>query len=91
MAGKIVIDMERCKACGLCIAICPNNCIKVSTESNQNGYFPALATNINCIACCRCATVCPDGVIEVFRVEGGDTRPVATEKKVTPHTVEENQ
>ena len=65
MAGKIIIDTQQCKGCGLCIAVCPKNCIIVSDCSNKTGYFPAEATNENCTGCAMCAVVCPDAVIEV--------------------------
>ncbi len=65
MAGKISIDTERCKGCGLCVMICPRKCILTARESNQNGYFPAQATNSGCIGCAQCAIVCPEGIIEV--------------------------
>ena len=41
MAGKIIIDVERCKGCGLCVIVCPKNCIEISDKSNKKGYFPA--------------------------------------------------
>ena len=65
MAGKIIIDTQRCKGCGLCIAVCPKNSIVVSDCSNKTGYFPAEATNEDCTGCALCAVVCPDAVIEV--------------------------
>jgi len=67
MAGKIIIDTERCKGCGLCVPVCPKNCIVISRQSNKNGYFPAQANNTDCTGCAMCALVCPDVVIEVFR------------------------
>jgi 2-oxoglutarate ferredoxin oxidoreductase subunit delta len=69
MAGKIIIDTERCKGCGLCITVCPKGCIIISKHSNKAGYFPAEATNIDCTGCAVCAIVCPDAVIEVYRDE----------------------
>ena len=66
MAGKIIIDTERCKGCGLCVAACPKGCIVISEKSNKNGYFPAQATNSTCTGCCFCALICPDLAIEVF-------------------------
>lgn len=67
MAGKIIIDIERCKGCGLCIAVCPKSGITISKKSNKSGYFPAEATNSDCTGCAVCAIICPDVAIEVFR------------------------
>ena len=69
MAGKIVIDTEQCKGCGLCVTVCPKGCIVVSRQSNKSGFFPAEATNAECTGCALCAIICPDVVIEVFRDE----------------------
>lgn len=92
MAGKIVIDMERCKGCGLCITVCPRNNIVTSEESNRNGYFPAQAKNTDCTGCTRCAIVCPDGVIEVQLEEADRIRIVATAARKDPaHLIEEKR
>jgi 2-oxoglutarate ferredoxin oxidoreductase subunit delta len=71
MAGKIIIDIERCKGCGLCVAVCPKNGIAISKKSNKSGYFPAEAINVDCTGCAVCALVCPDVAIEVRR-DGSD-------------------
>jgi 2-oxoglutarate ferredoxin oxidoreductase subunit delta len=67
MAGKITIDFERCKGCGLCVTVCPRNSIVISKRSNKNGYFPAQATNTDCTACANCAIICPEAAITVWR------------------------
>ena len=69
MDGKIKIDFERCKGCGLCIAVCPKNSIVISKKSNKSGYFPAEAKNLDCTGCCACALICPDAAIIVYRDE----------------------
>ena len=68
VSGKIKIDTEKCKGCGLCVEACPNGVIAIAKHSNKNGYFPAEVVNsIDCTGCALCAVVCPDTVIEVYR------------------------
>lgn len=66
MSGKIVIDTERCKGCGLCVTVCPKKSLAISKKSNSKGYFPAEAKHSDCTACAACAIICPDVVIEVY-------------------------
>ena len=74
MAGKIIIDIERCKGCTLCVTVCPNNVITISEKSNSKGYFPAVSTGPNCTGCANCAIVCPDCAIEVYRDKAGSEK-----------------
>jgi 2-oxoglutarate ferredoxin oxidoreductase subunit delta len=82
MAGKIIIDTERCKGCGLCLTVCPHNVITISEKQNSKGYFPAQATNPGCTGCTNCAIVCPDCAIEVYRDKTTD-KPDILEIKPT--------
>jgi len=71
--GKITIDRELCKGCQLCISVCPQHLIAVSSKLNQKGYSPAefiedpTSDERRCTACATCATICPDIAIEVYR------------------------
>lgn len=80
MAGKIIIDIERCKGCGLCVAVCPKNCIVISKQSNKIGYFPAQANNTDCTGCAICAIICPDVAIEVYRDKTTVAEPTEQDK-----------
>jgi len=66
--GTVVIDADRCKGCGLCIAACPQNVLAFSGKLNRSGYDVAHMENPDaCIGCAFCAMTCPDIAIEVFR------------------------
>jgi 2-oxoglutarate ferredoxin oxidoreductase subunit delta len=73
--GKIVVDRERCKGCGVCIPVCPQKVIITSSKLNQKGYPPAeFKENLKegekgCTGCAMCATVCPEVAIEVYRAK----------------------
>jgi len=92
MAGKVVINTERCKGCGLCVTVCPKHNIEIAPESNQSGYFPARIRNIECTACGRCAIICPEGIIEISREEADRIRiTAAAGRKSAPRPVEEKR
>lgn len=65
--GDIVIDIERCKGCQLCVPVCPNDTIAMSDKVNAKGFKYAFKAKDNCIGCANCAIVCPDGVITVYK------------------------
>lgn len=67
--GKVTFDQERCKSCGLCIEVCPQNIIEIDTNIiNQKGYNPAKISEVEkCVGCSSCALMCPDVAITVER------------------------
>jgi 2-oxoglutarate ferredoxin oxidoreductase subunit delta len=67
--GRIVIDVERCKGCELCMDACPPGVIDLADTLNSKGYRPVVLIDPmhDCTGCSLCATVCPDGCITVYR------------------------
>ena len=67
--GTVVIDVEMCKGCDLCIDACPPR-VLVMTEHvvNTRGYrYPLLLAG--CTGCRACAQICPDFVFQVYKYE----------------------
>lgn len=68
--GAIVVDIERCKGCNLCVVSCPENVISLSREVNAKGYnYAYMEHPESCTGCSNCGIICPDGVITVYRVK----------------------
>jgi 2-oxoglutarate ferredoxin oxidoreductase subunit delta len=68
--GAIVVDVERCKGCELCIGSCPTDVLRMAVDVNGKGYHYAYMENPEaCTGCVNCATVCPDTVITVYRIK----------------------
>lgn len=65
--GGILVDIEKCKGCELCIVACPQKTIELSNKLNSKGYHFAVKAEDNCTGCTNCALVCPEGIIKVFR------------------------
>ena len=66
--GAIVVDIDGCKGCELCITACSIEVISLSDNVNDKGYHYAyMADPDACNGCSNCAIVCPDGVITVYR------------------------
>ncbi len=64
--SHVVVEGERCKGCGLCIAACPQSVLAMGHTGNSQGYcFPQVAEPKLCIGCCLCAITCPDTAISI--------------------------
>jgi 2-oxoglutarate ferredoxin oxidoreductase subunit delta len=69
---KPVVDPKLCKACNICVYICPKKCYTKGTEILQAGYFTAVVSypekcyNHNRkgkLVCELCVLGCPDQAI----------------------------
>ena len=71
-ASPVQLDLELCKACGICIELCPEKVF----DRDKLGY-PVLARPEDCSQCLLCELHCPDFAIEVRRREreGQASRP----------------
>jgi len=87
--GRIEIDRERCKGCGLCVAVCPKQQIEIAQDLNAKGYYPARfqeeqvcdPDQRKCTGCALCAITCPDVAIEVYRESKEEASADDTESK----------
>ncbi len=67
--GKIRVDINECKGCGLCIEACPPKVIAMSDRLNHYGYRTAMYAGSGCTGCGICFLACPEpGTITVFRL-----------------------
>ena len=60
----------RCVACGLCVAICPSQCIRLkAVELDSGERYPELyeINTVRCIYCGLCAEACPVNAIKLGR------------------------
>ena len=60
-----VIDEDRCKGCGRCIAACPKKVLRFKSTLNRRSVKPAEYVGEGCIGCGFCFYNCP----EPFAVE----------------------
>ncbi len=66
--GAIVVDIQRCKGCGVCVTACPTDVLALSHQVNDKGYTFAIMNQAEaCIGCASCGIICPDSCITVYR------------------------
>jgi len=75
--GTVVIDVEACKGCDLCIDACPPGVLAMTTRArNARGYrYPQLY--VGCTGCKACSAICPDFVFQVYKYDTPIEVPVA--------------
>jgi len=62
----IEINEDLCKGCGLCVAFCPKNVLKMSDRLTKRGVHPPeVVSEEDCTLCGNCMLYCPDLAIVV--------------------------
>lgn len=66
--GKVEVNRDECKGCGLCVESCSAHSLELSPELNRYGVHTAQLKADLCSGCGVCYYVCPEpGAITVYR------------------------
>jgi len=67
MKIEIRIRKERCKGCGICVAVCKTAVLEFTEELNSAGHqLPGIASPEKCVNCGLCEMLCPDFAIRII-------------------------
>ena len=55
------LDQDICTGCGICIAVCPQDVLRMDEASKK----ATITYPLDCVACWGCEFLCPVGCIEV--------------------------
>lgn len=66
--SSIVLEPEKCISCGLCVNVCPNQVINLTSEKDENNkkVLKSYYMNIGrCLLCGLCTEACPTGALKL--------------------------
>lgn len=69
------IDQNRCDACGLCVADCPRNIIKLDPGLSKIPFIPADKEEL-CFDCQHCMAICPREALSIGGHKLDDCLPI---------------
>jgi 2-oxoglutarate ferredoxin oxidoreductase subunit delta len=64
MKVDVVVIQDRCKGCGICVAVCQTGVLEMDTKKNSRGIYPPVVVKRDqCLNCGLCEMFCPDFAI----------------------------
>lgn len=70
--NRVIIQVDDCKGCGLCVDACPVNVLDFADGLNAMGYRPSHYVGVGCTGCATCFYTCPEprAITVIRHVEG---------------------
>lgn len=63
----VTVDLEKCRACGACVKVCPNEAFEIAeVDGKLSAIF--VGSPAECTACYSCEASCEDGAIRVLEL-----------------------
>ena len=81
-----VVDEEKCKRDGICVAVCPMGIIEIKDQGSVPN--PTEDADKLCINCGHCVAVCPHGALSLDTMPVEQCPPVRKEWQLGPEQVE---
>ena len=66
--SSMALEPGKCIACGLCVNVCPNQVIKLTSEKDENNKKVLKSYDMNigrCLLCGLCTEVCPTSALKL--------------------------
>ena len=63
--STLILNQERCKACGYCVENCNKEALQFGTAVNKKGYQYVVNDPEKCTVCGLCYLICPDFVFTI--------------------------
>lgn len=82
-----VVDVDKCKRDGICVAECPTKIIKLKDDDPVPR--PARVAQALCINCGHCVAVCPNGALSLEKMPVESCPPVKEEWRLGPEQAEQ--
>ncbi len=73
--AKVGIHEAWCKGCGICVALCPLNILRLNDENK------AYVENDVCNGCRLCERLCPDFALDIGDLDDSQSKAEAASRK----------